>query len=372
MARLSPQGKFRALDSNGDPLSGGKLYAYEAGTSTPKDTYTTEDESVANANPVILDANGYADVWLASGSYKLVLTDSADVTQWTVDDVSSGIAEGYLNTVVSQSTNLNVTSAYQNNLIVCTAALTLSLLPASTAGEGFVLSVKNTSAGNVTIDPDGSETIDGSATLTIGSGCSLNIVCDGTNWFSIGVNQIGQLSDVIFTSETSGDVISYNGSDWVNQANTIDNINDVNITSVADEQVLTYDSGSGDWINADPSPGIGGGDYATNSYTNPNTAAAGGTLTYTGTSITKTSDTSKVIVTLNGRYDPSTATIDVKIRRGGSVIATFEDVVSNGCFTFIDEPSGTAGTSVGYDSQVTVVSGSVGPGSKVVITLAEI
>jgi hypothetical protein len=39
-----------------------------------------------NANPVILDADGEANVWY-SGNYKLMLTDALDVTQWTVDYV---------------------------------------------------------------------------------------------------------------------------------------------------------------------------------------------------------------------------------------------------------------------------------------------
>lgn len=83
--------KFRAFDANGDPLSGGKLYSYAAGTSTPLDTYTTRAGDVANSNPVILDANGEADVWTAQGVlYKFVLTNSANVVQWTVDNVPSG------------------------------------------------------------------------------------------------------------------------------------------------------------------------------------------------------------------------------------------------------------------------------------------
>jgi hypothetical protein len=67
-------------------LVGGKLYAYTAGTSTPKDTYTSYTLGTANTNPVILDARGEADVWL-NGSYKLTLKDSIDVQIWSVDDV---------------------------------------------------------------------------------------------------------------------------------------------------------------------------------------------------------------------------------------------------------------------------------------------
>lgn len=82
--------KWRSLDSNGNPLAGGKLYTYAAGTSTPLSTYTTRAGSVANANPVVLDANGEADVWMSPGvAYKFVLKNSADVTQWTVDNIPS-------------------------------------------------------------------------------------------------------------------------------------------------------------------------------------------------------------------------------------------------------------------------------------------
>lgn len=80
--------RFRAFDVNGDPLSGGLLYAYLAGTTTPRDTFTTRAGTVANANPVVLDANGEADVWLTPGvEYKFVLKNSAGVTQWTSDNV---------------------------------------------------------------------------------------------------------------------------------------------------------------------------------------------------------------------------------------------------------------------------------------------
>jgi len=59
MASNFSQGLFRQFNQLGTgPLSGGKVYFYEAGTSTPKDTYTTQDESTAHTNPVILDPYG--------------------------------------------------------------------------------------------------------------------------------------------------------------------------------------------------------------------------------------------------------------------------------------------------------------------------
>lgn len=77
------------FDSNGDPLSGGKLYTYEAGTNTPKATYTDEAGVVPNSNPIILDGAGYATIRIASGNYKFVLYDANDNLQFTADDVSS-------------------------------------------------------------------------------------------------------------------------------------------------------------------------------------------------------------------------------------------------------------------------------------------
>ncbi len=66
MATLFTDGKFQAVDSNGDPLSSGKLYTYAAGTTTPLATYTNEGGATPNANPVILDAAGCANVWLST------------------------------------------------------------------------------------------------------------------------------------------------------------------------------------------------------------------------------------------------------------------------------------------------------------------
>lgn len=92
MASLFTDGKFQAFDDNGDPLSGGKLYSYTAGTLTAKSTYTTHAGNVANANPVVLDSEGRASVWLGTGSYRFILKDSADVTIWDEDPISGPIS----------------------------------------------------------------------------------------------------------------------------------------------------------------------------------------------------------------------------------------------------------------------------------------
>jgi hypothetical protein len=85
---ISPQPKLQFLDNNGVPLSGGKVYTYSAGTTTPLTTYTDYTGNTANSNPVILDSRGECSIWLGTSSYKFKLTTSTDVEVWTVDNIS--------------------------------------------------------------------------------------------------------------------------------------------------------------------------------------------------------------------------------------------------------------------------------------------
>lgn len=87
MADLLPVIKQRFCDANNNPLVGGKLFSYIAGTSTPKVTYR-DYEGTPNTNPIILDANGECDLRIATGMYKFILKNSSDVTIWSVDKVS--------------------------------------------------------------------------------------------------------------------------------------------------------------------------------------------------------------------------------------------------------------------------------------------
>ena len=89
MARLLVTPKFKAFDTSGNPLASGKVYTYIAGTTTDKTTYTDKAAGTANTNPVILDSNGEADIWLDTDqAYKIVIKTSADVTLNTVDNVT--------------------------------------------------------------------------------------------------------------------------------------------------------------------------------------------------------------------------------------------------------------------------------------------
>jgi hypothetical protein len=87
--------KFYAWDRNGNPLAFGKLYTYQSSTNVPKPTYQTEDQIVPNTNPVILNGEGYADIYL-DGSYKMVLKDENENEIWTSDPVTSSQANEWI------------------------------------------------------------------------------------------------------------------------------------------------------------------------------------------------------------------------------------------------------------------------------------
>jgi hypothetical protein len=89
---LAPTPKLQFFDANGDPLVGGLLYTYAAGTTTPLATYTDSTGVSANTNPIVLDSRGEANVWLSFVAYKLALytsVASGSVLIWTVDNIST-------------------------------------------------------------------------------------------------------------------------------------------------------------------------------------------------------------------------------------------------------------------------------------------
>lgn len=86
---------FQFLDNDGLPLNGGKIYTYQAGSTTPLATYTDSAGLVANANPIILGTSGRppSEIWLTEGYYyKFILKDSNDVTISTYDNLYGAIA----------------------------------------------------------------------------------------------------------------------------------------------------------------------------------------------------------------------------------------------------------------------------------------
>ena len=85
---LAPLPVLRFCDNNGNPLAGGQLYTYQAGTTTPQTSYTDSTGATPNTNPIILNARGECSAWFTAGqSYKLALYDAASNLVWTQDNL---------------------------------------------------------------------------------------------------------------------------------------------------------------------------------------------------------------------------------------------------------------------------------------------
>jgi hypothetical protein len=109
---LSPVGGAAAqfFTNSGVPLTGGKLYTYAAGTTTPQASYTSSSGVTAHTNPIILDSAGRVpggEIWLTSVSYKFILNTSTDVLIATYDNI-----RGFGSTSVTNYTGNGSTVAY--------------------------------------------------------------------------------------------------------------------------------------------------------------------------------------------------------------------------------------------------------------------
>jgi hypothetical protein len=82
----------QVFDNNGNPLSGGKIYTYTAGTTTPAATYTSAAGSTLHTNPIVLDSAGRVpsgEIWLTDGIvYKFVVEDANNVLIGTYDNIT--------------------------------------------------------------------------------------------------------------------------------------------------------------------------------------------------------------------------------------------------------------------------------------------
>ena len=164
------------FDDNGDPLSGGKIFTYAAGTTTPKTTYTDFTGNTAHANPIILDAAGRppSEVWLTYGdAYKFILKDSNDTLVGTFDNID-GIPPVNINLVrlygsTSGYVELRAPAVAGANTVTFPAATGTVALTSSPTFTGTTAVATLTASENIT----GSKTISGrllaaSQTVTVG------------------------------------------------------------------------------------------------------------------------------------------------------------------------------------------------------------
>lgn len=204
MAILMIPSKVKMWKNDGVPAVGWKLWFYAAGTTTPKDTWTDEAGIVTNANPVRLDSRGEALIRL-KGSYKVELTDENDNQIWVVDNQTqydqrdwSGLTATIAELNATNTSVLTKTSDYpiimtdrgKTVAVDATAATptTVTLLNATTATNGYQITIKKTDKTNniVNIDAQITQKIDGLDTFVLYDYKDfVKILSDGSNWHVI-------------------------------------------------------------------------------------------------------------------------------------------------------------------------------------------
>lgn len=181
---------------SGDASASGVGYLlnfYTTLTTTRKDTFSDAALTTANANPVVADSSGrFGNIFMESGTYRVILTDADNVEIWDADNVDG--TTGTSGIVDTKSANYTITVGDASKIIDVSAsggARTITLLPAATAADGFEVTIRksDSSANAVTIDGNGSELIDGSTTLVLKAQYdSANLRCDGAAWLLVGTS----------------------------------------------------------------------------------------------------------------------------------------------------------------------------------------
>lgn len=151
------------------PRDGSGVYSKPAGS-----TATTGQTALATTHNTPLD-----DLVTDANTARPVVAGGTGAATALAARANLGVS----GVIIDKSGAYTALAADRAKLIRGTASFTLSLTAAATLGDGWFVDVLATT-GTITIDPNGSETIDGSTTLAITVGQSARIRCNGTAFYS--------------------------------------------------------------------------------------------------------------------------------------------------------------------------------------------
>lgn len=207
---------------------------YITDNSTAGGTWTSiqEGASVSNANAAALAGNGL----LAIGS-TLNVQHPPNTKNANYQLVANDRAGTFLNTG---------------------GAVTFSFVASSVLLNGWFAFIRNDGSGTLTLDPNGAETIDGSATKTLANGESLIVVCDGSNIHTIGFGRSVTSSITATNIAAAGTgTLTLAASDVAAQ---IQNVNGL----LTGARRLEYGTGVGYWFVFNNTTGAFATTFATN------------------------------------------------------------------------------------------------------------
>ncbi len=171
----------------------------------------------ATGSSLLLD-DDLASVTSGKGASLVAVEDAAaNFTGVTVEAVLAelfglvGGSSSFLNATVIKATNYTIIASDEGKLFNVTGTTIITLLAATTAGAGFVLAIRNSGSGSVTVDGDAAETVNGVATLVLAAGQWAILTCDGTNWSALAYTPAAGSSTAGLASVDIAPVFQYNG-----------------------------------------------------------------------------------------------------------------------------------------------------------------
>ena len=198
------------LDSNGDPVAGGSIEFYDAGTTDARTVYSTKDLSTTSLGTTValnsagIPVNGSNTpvvIYTGNTDYRVIIKTSADVTLYTYDNIqgaldtssfSSGGSGTYSRPRISKAADYSIVAADAGDIIIANptgGTFTLTLPSAVTVGDGFTVGIRHDGTANQvriapvssqTIDVPGANAADGYALRSMGH--YIEIGSDGANW----------------------------------------------------------------------------------------------------------------------------------------------------------------------------------------------
>lgn len=227
---LGPEPKATFFNANA-PCAGCSVYTYQAGTTTPLATYTDSTGATPNANPVVLDANGQANIWYQNLSYKIVLKDANGSTLYTTDNFKTLL----LTPVITGPASISTSGGGQTSLTLTNSgsgSSGLAVTSSGTSNTGIHIASSGTGAIGESITGSASTALQAQTNLSngtavigiaaLGSGINFGLIGDTLSASGFGVRAInggggviidalGSLSTEVFSVQNNGEVITSHG-----------------------------------------------------------------------------------------------------------------------------------------------------------------
>ena len=112
--------------------------------------------------------------------------------------------------VAALNSNYTVGNADRAQMFLWTGgAGTLTLPAASTVGNNWFCQIRNSGTGAITITPPGGETVDGGVSLMMDPGNSAFFICDGNDFFTLGLGQPAEFTFDYISIDLTGETSPY-------------------------------------------------------------------------------------------------------------------------------------------------------------------